>query len=558
MAEAAAQTNDQIQDAFALLAEMTQGFADSMDLDATLARALASIRDLIDAEEGSLWMLDSDADEVVCVASVGLRPIDGLRIPVSQGIVGKSVRECACQQVLDASQDPSFSSMADEASGLQTRSLLCSPMTFSDEVIGAVEMINKRSGDGCFEQSDAHLLRVLASSAGLAIANARLAAAKVENERVRREMELAAEIQRSLLPEPQPAPFPIYGINVPALTVSGDFFDIQTLASGRIAFCLGDVSGKGMNAALLMAKTASLYRCLVKTIERPAELLCRLNAEVYETATRGMFVTMAAGLYEPRSGLVCIANAGHEPPLHASRDGRFSAIPAEAPPLGILLDCEFPEREIPLEGGTLYLCSDGLTEAIGGDGENFGSEGLERLADRLRALPLGERIEAIVAQVGELQLRDDLTLLGVSDEARYAAAGGRVLERRFRAEAGQLSSMRKAVEECVLGCGAAQETACDVVRAVDEACQNIIRHAYGGKAGGDIVLEIEAQPGELIISLKDFAPRIDPSCVKPRDLDDVKPGGLGTHLIREIMDSAEFVEPPPGCGNLLRMIKRIH
>ncbi|MBW2272481.1 MAG: SpoIIE family protein phosphatase [Deltaproteobacteria bacterium] len=557
MAEAVQQTSDEIQDAFALLAEMTQGFADTMDLDATLARALASIRDLVDAEEGSLWMLEPDGEQIICVASVGLHPIDGLRLPVSQGIVGKSVRECACQQVFDASNDPHFSSQADDESGAQTRSLLCSPMTFSDEVIGAVEMINKRSGSGCFEMSDAHLLKVLASSAGLAIANARLSAAKVEHEKVRREMELAAEIQRGLLPESRPAPFPIYGINVPARTVSGDFFDIQTLANGRIAFCLGDVSGKGMNAALLMAKTASLYRCLVKTIERPAELLCRLNSEVYETATRGMFVTMAAGVYDPQSGVVCISNAGHEPPLYATREGSFSATPADAPPLGILPDCDFTESEIQLEGGTLYLCSDGLTEAIGGDGESLGSEGLERLAIRYRGEPVGERITAIVDQVGELLLRDDLTLLGVSDEPRYAALEGRLLERRFPAEAGQLASVRKAVEGCVLSRGAAQETACDVVRAVDEACQNIIRHAYADEEKGDIVLEIDSQPGGLIVSLTDFAPRIDPRCVKPRDLDDLRPGGLGTHLIREIMDSVEFLEPPPGCGNLLRMIKRI-
>ena len=178
-------------------------------------------------------------------------------------------------------------------------------------------------------------------------------------------------------------------------------------------------------------------------------------------------------------------------------------------------------------------------------------------AARLRCQPLGERIETIVARVGQLRLRDDLTLLGVSDEARYAAAGRRVLERRFPAEAGQLSSLRKAVEECALACGAAQQSACDVVRAVDEACQNIIRHAYAEAAAGDIVVEIDSHPGELIVSLTDFAPRIDPSCVRPRDLDDVRPGGLGTYLIRETMDSAGFVEPPPGSGNQLRMIKRI-
>jgi sigma-B regulation protein RsbU (phosphoserine phosphatase) len=95
------------------------------------------------------------------------------------------------------------------------------------------------------------------------------------------------------------------------------------------------------------------------------------------------------------------------------------------------------------------------------------------------------------------------------------------------------------------------------VLAVDEACQNVIRHAYGKEREGEIVLRIEQRGDELILSLIDFAPPIDPAKVQPRDLDDVRPGGLGTHLIREVMDSAEFVEPPAGCGNLLRMVKRI-
>jgi sigma-B regulation protein RsbU (phosphoserine phosphatase) len=289
-------------------------------------------------------------------------------------------------------------------------------MTFSDRVIGGVELINKRSGDGRFRESDAHLLKVLASSAGLAIANARLAAAQVENERVRRELELAAEIQRSLLPTPRPAPFPLYGVNVPARTVSGDFFDILPLADGGLSFCLGDVSGKGMNAALLMAKTASLYRCLAKSIADPGELLARLNDEVCETATRGMFVTMAAGVYRRDSGSVRLANAGHEPPIHQRRDGVFESLEAEAPPLGIVPGGGFPEAQLALDGGCLYLCSDGLTEAGSESGGPLGSEGLQRLIERFAGKPLVERIQAIAARASELGLRDDLTLLGLSDE----------------------------------------------------------------------------------------------------------------------------------------------
>lgn len=97
----------------------------------------------------------------------------------------------------------------------------------------------------------------------------------------------------------------------------------------------------------------------------------------------------------------------------------------------------------------------------------------------------------------------------------------------------------------------------DVVMAVDEACQNVIRHAYGEEAAGDMLIEVDREDDTLVFSLKDFAPPVDPKTVEPRDLAEIRPGGLGTHLIREVMDSSGFVEDPPGCGNLLRMVKRI-
>ena len=132
-----------------------------------------------------------------------------------------------------------------------------------------------------------------------------------------------------------------------------------------------------------------------------------------------------------------------------------------------------------------------------------------------------------------------------------------ILELRFPARAKELKGIRDSVKERVLACGARPECATDVVMAVDEACQNVIRHAYGEDRHGEIVLTIEQRGDTLIFSLMDFAPRTDPAKVQPRELDDVRPGGLGTFLIQEVMDSAEFVDPPPGCGNLLRMVKRI-
>jgi len=205
-------------------------------------------------------------------------------------------------------------------------------------------------------------------------------------------------------------------VNIPARTVSGDFFYILPLGDGRIAFCLGDVSGKGMNAALLMAKTASLYRCLAKNIKNSGKLLAALNDEICETSTRGMFVTMMAGIYEPQSGRAKVANAGHEPLLCHAGGGEFTSIPAEAPPLGIVPDSQFPEVEISLHGGGLYAFSDGLTEACTESGDQFGPEGLQTLITKFVDQPVGERVESIIAEVGELELRDDLTLLAVADE----------------------------------------------------------------------------------------------------------------------------------------------
>jgi sigma-B regulation protein RsbU (phosphoserine phosphatase) len=419
VAEPGVAVASEYEGAFALLAEMTRDFAGSLDLGPTLRRALESIAGHVGAEAGSLWMLEPGGGELVCVASVGASPITGARLAASQGILGRCVREKAGQRVLDVRRDPHFSRQIDAQSGFATRSILCAPMAFSDRVLGAIELVNKCAGDGCFAESDGHLLEVLAASAALAVANAELAREQVEHERVRRELELAAEIQQGLLPAPRPAPFPVQAVNLPARTVSGDFYDFLGLPGGRIAFCLGDVAGKGMNAALLGARTASLYRCLARDAPGPGAVLARLDAELAETATRGLFVTLAAGVYDPGSGRLRLANAGHEPPLLRGRAGGFRAFPAEAPPLGVLGDSSFPELELDLAGGALYVFSDGLTEACAGSGERLGAAGVERLLERFAGKPLRERIDAVAAELASLGLRDDATLLGVC-----GAAGG--------------------------------------------------------------------------------------------------------------------------------------
>ena len=556
----------ELQRAFGLLAEMTRRFADSLDIAPVLLPALESIVAEIGAEAGSLWLVDDDTGEIVCRACVGPHEMTGLRVSPDQGIVGRCVRENRRESVLDVSTDASFSDAVDRDSGMTTRSILCAPMSAGDHAVGAIELVNRVGGDGRFSDNDLYVLEVLASSAAMALTNARMATDAAEHRRVQRELEMAAEIQRALLPAEPPASFPVHGINIPARSVSGDFYDFLALEDGRIAFCLGDVSGKGMNAALLMAKAASLYRCLAKTIEGPGRLLGMLNDELAETASRGMFVTMAAGIFDARSGEVVLANAGHEPPLHLDRSGEFHAYPAVEPPLGIaqgiLPGGVYTESTVSLEGGSLYLFSDGLTEAGVASGGQLGAEGLQGLIRAHAGASLAERVEKVMAQVDRLDHRDDLTLLALEHAGAFEpgslAAEATLLEQGFSARPGELRRVREAVREALGAQPVSEEWVADVVAAVDEACQNIIRHAYGGSGEGQFDLKVERSGRDLVVWLRDYAARVDSGVLEAgRDLEDVRPGGLGTHFMRELMDEVGFVKPSSdGEGNLLRMLKR--
>lgn len=239
-------------------------------------------------------------------------------------------------------------------------------------------------------------------------------------EELRHELELAREVQKSLLPSAQAPVAGIVGLNLSAKAVSGDFFDYYELDAERVAFCLADVSGKGMNAALLMAKAASLFRCLGKGVHDPGKLLGMLNREIHETAIRGMFVTMVAGVLDRASAQVTLSSAGHLPALHMGCAALIGEYPAKAPPLGISPDSAFPNDSFDLQGGCLYLYTDGLLEARVGD-ERLEHEGLVRLLKAQSHLPLELRAGAISDAVLDDNgaVEDDLTLVIIEGAKRH-------------------------------------------------------------------------------------------------------------------------------------------
>ena len=396
-----------------LLAAISQDFAGSPAMSETLANAVRQIMAYMDAEAASIFLLDAENEKLTCMACGGPVSIEGLTIAKNQGIVGRALSSKAVQMVRDVSEDKDFNTAVDDSTGFNTCSILCAPLMVKERMLGALEVLNKSQGDGLFGQADQQFLQVLAGMVSLAVHNAQMTEALVEQERIRRELDLAREIQRDLLPDQPAADFPVQGLNLSAFEVSGDFYDFFRLADGRIAWGLGDVSGKGMNAAMLMAKTISLFRCLGKTVHDPARLLAMLNDEIVETASRGMFVTMAAGIFDPQNGVLEFANAGHQPPLLRSCAGEYCEIEESSPPLGIVSGMEYTVQKVVLDGGRLYVFTDGVTEGWAEDGKMLELAGLKMLLDQHAGLPMADqlvRISEVLTRPG-VRLRDDLTLL---------------------------------------------------------------------------------------------------------------------------------------------------
>jgi len=540
-------------DTLAFLADLSQELAVSLDLRQTMPQAITRVADFMEAEAASLFLLDAAGDVLECRICVGPVDISGVRLGVGQGVIGRAVAENATQIVVDAATDARVWRSADDDSGFVTRSLICAPLRTAAGPIGAIEIVNRRDGTP-FSPIDAELLDLVAAPAALAINNARMAGNLLEQQRLKREFELARRLQKSLLPKRQRGGFPVVGINRPAHEISGDFYDYFELADGRVGFVVGDVSGKGLDAALLMVRAASLLRWAGKDGLAPGRWLARANGEMCETSQDGRFVCALVGYCDRAATRVHFAGAGF-PPVLVHRAAGFADYASGGPPLGVVSDATFDEHDIALDGGTLYAFSDGATDVRDATGRRIGDAGVRELIVRHAGAAPEARLRGLLADLKRLRLVDDTTLLMVG--APQAARPEVLLERRVPARAGELRGLRGAIRGALDGLRVEPELRDRLVLAVDEACTNIIRHGYGAECGGDIGLRVLRDGTLLRFELTDTAPCVDPASIRPKPLGECRCGGLGVALIDEVMDDWH-VEPASGeRGNRLILSKRV-
>jgi serine phosphatase RsbU (regulator of sigma subunit)/pSer/pThr/pTyr-binding forkhead associated (FHA) protein len=307
---------------------------------------------------------------------------------------------------------------------IDATSLLCVPLIGHDaKPLGAIQLDCQQAGQA-FDAEDLRLLTTVSLLAAVVVENAALNAVRIHEERLRHELALGRDIQFGFLPtdftSPPGSDYEFYAHIDPAKEVSGDLYDFFPLDDGRLAFLVGDVSDKGIPAALFMVKVQTLVRHLAALTRNPSETLCRLNMALVQNNPSSMFVTLSHGLYDWRSGEVILASGGHPRPLLRHADGTVAELPM---PVGPLLGCfeadlEAPDIHLTLgRGDTLVLFSDGYTEAAApGTRKMLGLEPLkEVLGGAQTSLPLAACAEkarqAIKRFIGGGDLQDDLTLL---------------------------------------------------------------------------------------------------------------------------------------------------
>lgn len=361
------------------LYEVGLAIASILDIEELAEEVLSKALMLIECSLGALYTLDDDGYRLACSRGTAEQLIAAADLHLDA--LKKSGGRPDIPILRDSS---SMLAVSVEAEG-RPRGLL---------VVGHGTGDTERT----FTPKDRSTLSLFANQAAIALEQARLHRTALEKERLDREMELAAEIQQELLPDEMPSipGFEVLGWNRPALHVGGDYFGFHPLDGGRWALVLGDVSGKGAPAALLVSTLDSALRVLLGHLGVGPDLIERLNSHVFESSGAHKFITLVVAALDPTNGAMTYLNAGHNPGLLLRSNGSVQELESGGPPVGMLSESSFAEGNLELgEGDLVCFYSDGITECAAPDDEEYEIERLTTLLGDHQHEPLEKILEAV-------------------------------------------------------------------------------------------------------------------------------------------------------------------
>ena len=396
----------------------------------------------------------------------------------------------------------------------------------------------------------------------------KLQQATLEREHINSELNIARKIQMDMVPKTFP-PFPerndlnVYGSLVPAKVVGGDLYDFF-IRDEKLYFCIGDVSGKSVPGALVMAAGYTLYRSLAGHESNPSRIMQALNEAVAENNETNMFVTMFIGVLDLPTGRLRYCNAGHEKTFIIGQE--IKVLPAKAHlPLGAMEDMIYTTQEVKLApGDMIFLYTDGLTEAMNMKHELFGIKRIEKVLgtyekqNGIATETLINKIsKEVSAFVGDAEQSDDLTLLAI----QYTPQEKPLILREsliINNKVSEITKLNAFVQSATTAVHMENNLANKIKLAVEEAVTNCVEYAYAPGTNGTVNVVIEADDAKIRFIITDTGVDFDPTGVHKADttltVNERPIGGLGIFLVRNLMDSINY-ERIDG-KNILRMEKQ--
>ncbi|MEJ2189569.1 MAG: SpoIIE family protein phosphatase [Acidobacteriota bacterium] len=365
-------SKDFLEAAYTLMNALASNF-DSCEL---VDRILQITTEGIRAQRGAVLFAGQGGELLPCqvcgnvhmIRNGVLQPADVSQIEIST-TVARRVLDRGENVLYQSAQSDSLVDASASISDFNLTSILCVPIRTKDRIQGIL-YVDTDVSDHSYTQDDLLLAAAAGNSAGLALQNASNHQALLEKQRLEQDIEAAWTIQEGFLVNEWPADdprFEVFGMTQPAKIVGGDFYDFARIDQDRVGILIGDVSGKGMPAALAMAQLLAEFRMAARGVGSPTELFDRLNGNLVARSQRGMFCTVCLVALNLRSGRFLGANAGHHPALLVSREGIATALEASGPPLGILSGASWRDAEGYLDTGeAFFLYTDGIVEARAG------------------------------------------------------------------------------------------------------------------------------------------------------------------------------------------------
>jgi sigma-B regulation protein RsbU (phosphoserine phosphatase) len=382
------------------IVEATKRLNSTLDLAELLNIILGLTTRYSGAERGTVFLVDRDKQEIWSLVGLGLEQHE-IRLPITKGIAGWVAQHGEMVNLADAYADPRFESEVDLRLGYRTRSLLCLPIrNKARETIGVLQLLNKKNGP--FSRADENMLEAISDHVALALENAQLHREMVHKQRMERDLALARSIQMGLLPEAPPKlpGFDIAVSNRMSLEAGGDYYDFIQLAPDTMLTVVADVEGKGVGSAMVMANLQATLHALIAHLHSLERLVESLN-DMMLADTRGQkYMTMFVTLLDQPHRTLHYVNAGHVPPAVVRSNGTVDYLREGGMVVGMFPSVKFDRGHVRLESGDIFVaCTDGITEAMNAQDDEFGSQRLIEMVARERALPAAEIVQSVLTEV---------------------------------------------------------------------------------------------------------------------------------------------------------------